>query len=162
MMSTAEAQVKPMESNNPSEISLDQIKRLLPHRAPMLMVDRLINVISGESAVGIKTISDDEWYFQGHFPQKPVMPGVMIIEALAQTAAALAMHSINLYDKDHLVYFMGIDEARFRKMVFPGSVLHLEVVRTHRRGNVWRFKGLAKVNGEVVAEAVKTAMISDK
>ncbi len=161
-MSIAEAQVKPMESNNPVEINLDQIKRLLPHRAPMLMVERLINVISGESAVGIKTISDDEWYFQGHFPQKPVMPGVMIIEALAQTAAALAMHSINLYDKDHLVYFMGIDEARFRKMVFPGSVLHLEVVRTHRRGNVWRFKGLAKVNDEVVAEAVKTAMISDK
>jgi 3-hydroxyacyl-[acyl-carrier-protein] dehydratase len=162
MMSTAQAQENPMESNNPSEINLDQVKRLLPHRPPMLMVERLINVISGESAVGIKTISDDEWYFQGHFPQKPVMPGVMIIEALAQTAAALAMHSINLYDKDHLVYFMGIDEARFRKMVFPGSILHLEVVRTHRRGNVWRFKGLAKVNGEVVAEAVKTAMISDK
>ncbi len=161
-MSAVEAQEKHMESNNPSEINLDQIKRLLPHRAPMLMIERLINVVSGESAIGIKTISDDEWYFQGHFPQKPVMPGVMIIEALAQTAAALAMHSINLYDKEHLVYFMGIDEARFRKMVLPGSVLHLEVVRTHRRGNVWRFKGLAKVDGEVVAEAVKTAMISDK
>ncbi len=162
MMSVAETQAKPMENNNQSEISLDQIMRLIPHRAPMLMVERLINVVSGESAVGIKTISDDEWFFQGHFPQKPVMPGVMIIEALAQTAATLAMHSINLYDKDHLVYFMGIDEARFRKMVFPGSVLHLEVVKTHRRGNVWRFKGLAKVNGEIVAEAVKTAMISDK
>ena len=161
-MFIAETQEKLMESNTQSEISLDQIMRLLPHRPPMLMVERLIDVVSGESAVGIKTISEDEWYFQGHFPQKPVMPGVMIIEALAQTAATLAMHSINLYDKEHLVYFMGIDEARFRKMVLPGSVLHLEVVRTHRRGNVWRFKGLAKVNGEIVAEAVKTAMISDK
>ena len=89
------------------------------------------------------------------------MPGVMIIEALAQTAAALAMHTLDLYDKEKLVYFLGIDEARFRKMVVPGDVLYLEVVKTHRRGNVWRFKGLAKVNGEVVAEAVKTAMISD-
>ncbi|OJW53453.1 MAG: 3-hydroxyacyl-[acyl-carrier-protein] dehydratase FabZ [Alphaproteobacteria bacterium 41-28] len=161
-MSVAHTQTELMENNNPSEISLDQIMRLLPHRPPMLMVERLINVISGESAVGIKTISDEEWYFQGHFPQKPVMPGVMIIEALAQTAATLAMHSINLYDKEHLVYFMGIDEARFRKMVLPGSILHLEVTRTHRRGNVWRFKGVAKVNGEIVAEAIKTAMISDK
>ena len=100
-----------MENNNQSELSLDQIMRLIPHRAPMLMVERLINVVSGESAVGIKTISEDEWYFQGHFPQKPVMPGVMIIEALAQTAAALAMHTLNLYDKEKLVYFMGIDEV---------------------------------------------------
>lgn len=144
------------------ELSLEQIKRLIPHRVPMLMVERLTNVISEESAIGIKTTSADEWYFQGHFPSKPVMPGVMIIEALAQTAATLALHSIGMYDKEMLVYFMGIDEARFRKMVFPGDVLHLEVVKTHRRGNVWRFKGIARVNGEVVAEAVKTAMISDK
>ncbi|HUX78976.1 MAG TPA: 3-hydroxyacyl-ACP dehydratase FabZ [Alphaproteobacteria bacterium] len=161
-MSALENLAESSENNDPSEISLDQIMRLIPHREPMLMVEKLINVVSGESAVGIKTISEDAWYFQGHFPKKPVMPGVMIIEALAQTAATLAMHSINLYDKEHLVYFMGIDEARFRKMVLPGSVLHLEVVRTHRRGNVWRFKGIARVNGEVVAEAVKTAMISDK
>ena len=150
-----------IENVNEVEIDLNQIMRLIPHRAPMLMVERLINVVSGDRAIGIKTVSEDDWYFQGHFPTKPVMPGVMIIEALAQTAATLAMHSLNLYDKEHLVYFMGIDEARFRKMVFPGSVLHLEVVKTHKRGNVWRFKGVAKVNDEVVAEAVKTAMISD-
>jgi 3-hydroxyacyl-[acyl-carrier-protein] dehydratase len=150
-----------MENVNQVELSLEQITRLIPHRPPMLMIEKIINVIPGESAVGVKTVSVDEWYFQGHFPQKPVMPGVMIIEALAQTAAALAMHTLDLYDKEKLVYFMGIDEARFRKMVLPGDVLHLEVQKTHRRGPVWRFKGLAKVNGEVVAEAVKTAMISD-
>jgi len=161
MSLAAETQTRLMENEGFQEISIDQIKRLIPHRAPMLMVERLMNVISGESAIGIKTTSPDEWYFQGHFPKKAVMPGVMIIEALAQTAATLAMHTLDLYDKEKLVYFMGIDEARFRKMVFPGDVLHLEVVKTHRRGNVWRFKGLAKVNEEVVAEAVKTAMISD-
>jgi 3-hydroxyacyl-[acyl-carrier-protein] dehydratase len=160
-MSLAQTQALSIEQENPVEINLDQITRLLPHRAPMLMIERLINVIPGKSAVGIKTISQNEWYFQGHFPQKPVMPGVMIIEALAQTAATLAMHSLDLYDKEKLVYFLGIDEARFRKMVFPEDVLHLEVEKTHRRGPVWRFKGLAKVKGEIVAEAVKTAMISD-
>lgn len=145
-----------------TELNEEQIKRLLPHRDPMLMVERLTDVVIGESAVGIKTTKADEWYFQGHFPAKAVMPGVMIIEALAQTAAALAMHSLDLYDKEMLVYFMGIDEAKFRKMVLPGDVLHLEVTRTHRRGNVWRFKGIARVNGEVAAEAIKTAMIAEK
>lgn len=143
------------------EIDQNQIMRLIPHRAPMLMVERLINVVAGDRAVGIKTVSEEDWYFQGHFPKKPVMPGVMIIEALAQTAATLAMHTLDLYDQEKLVYFMGIDECRFRKMVLPGDVLHLEVVKTHRRGAVWRFKGIAKVNGEVVAEAIKTAMIAD-
>lgn len=160
-MTTQEAHVDPVESKELPEINLEQIMRILPHRPPMLMVDRLIDVIPGESAVGIKKTSEDDWYFKGHFPKKAVMPGVMIIEALAQTAATLAMHSLNLYDEEKLVYFLGIDEARFRKMVFPGDVLHLEVFRTHRRGNVWRFKGVAKVNGEVVAEALKTAMIAD-
>lgn len=161
-MSLAETQNFPTEKTNEVEIDLNQVMRLIPHRAPMLMVERLTKVVSGDRAIGIKTISKEDWYFQGHFPKKPVMPGVMIIEALAQTAAALAMHSLDLYDQEKLVYFMGIDEARFRKMVLPGDVLHLEVVKTHRRGPVWRFKGLAKVNGEVVAEAIKTAMIADK
>lgn len=161
MMSTLETQSKLIENEELSELSCAQIMRLIPHRPPMLMIERLIDVVSGDRAIGIKTVSADEWYFQGHFPKKAVMPGVMIIEALAQTAATLAMHTLNLYDQEKLVYFMGIDEARFRKMVFPGDTLHLEVVKTHKRGNVWRFKGLAKVNGEVVAEAVKTAMIAD-
>jgi 3-hydroxyacyl-[acyl-carrier-protein] dehydratase len=161
-MSLAEHQAIFMDNETPSELTLENVMSLLPHRPPMLMVEKLINVIHGESAVGIKTVSPNDWYFQGHFPQKPVMPGVMIIEALAQTAAALAMHSLDLYDQEKLVYFMGIDEARFRKMVVPGDTLHLEVHKTQRRGQVWRFKGIAKVNGAVVAEAVKTAMIADK
>lgn len=161
-MTLTKTQTLSIEDVANSQLDLDQITRLLPHRPPMLMVDRLVNVVLGESAVGIKTVSVEDWYFQGHFPKKPVMPGVMIIEALAQTAAVLAMHSLNVYDQEKLVYFMGIDEARFRKMVFPGSTLHLEVQRTHRRGPVWRFKGVAKVNGEVVAEATKTAMIADE
>ena len=160
-MTTQEAHAQTIENKDLPGMTLEQIMHILPHRPPMLMVDRLIDVIPGESAVGIKKTSEDDWYFKGHFPKKAVMPGVMIIEALAQTAATLAMHSLNLYDEDKLVYFLGIDEARFRKMVFPGDVLHLEVFRTHRRGNVWRFKGVAKVNGEVVAEALKTAMIAD-
>lgn len=160
-MSTQDAQAHAMETKDHKEITREQILRILPHRPPMLMVDRLIQVVSGESAVGIKETLPDEWYFKGHFEKTAVMPGVMIIEALAQTAAALAMDHIGVYDEDRLVYFMGIDGARFRKTVLPGDVLHLEVCKTHRRRNVWRFKGVAKVNGEVVAEAVKTAMIAD-
>jgi 3-hydroxyacyl-[acyl-carrier-protein] dehydratase len=159
MMSSAEQHI--LETDSSSEISEDQVLRLIPHRAPMLMVERLTEVVSGERAVGIKTVHKDDWYFQGHFPKKAVMPGVMIIEALAQTAATLAMHTLGLYDQEKLVYFMGIDECRFRKMVSPGDTLHLEVVKIQRRGPVWRFKGRALVNGEVVAEAVKTAMIAD-
>jgi len=143
------------------ELNIDQIMRLIPHRAPMLMVEKLIDVVFDETAIGIKTVKPDDWYLQGHFPKKPIMPGVMIIEALAQTAATLAMHTLGLYDNENLVYFLGIDEARFRKIVVPGDVLHLEVTKTHRRGPVWKFKGIARVNGEVVAEAIKTAMISD-
>lgn len=154
-------QTNHIENTVSCELDTDQIMRLIPHRSPMLMIERLINVIPGESAIGVKTVSQNDWYFQGHFPSKPVMPGVMIIEALAQAAAALAMHTLDLYDQEKLVYFMGIDECRFRKMVFPGDTLYLEVTKTHRRGPVWKFKGLAKVNGEIVAEAVKTAMISD-
>ncbi|MBI2706910.1 MAG: 3-hydroxyacyl-ACP dehydratase FabZ [Proteobacteria bacterium] len=161
-MALAETRNTSMENEMPIELGLDKIMRLLPHRPPMLMVERLENVISGESAVGIKTVSAEDWYFQGHFPKKAVMPGVMIIEALAQTAAVLAMHTLDVYDQEKLVYFMGVDEGRFRKMVFPGDTLHLEVQKTHRRGPVWRFKGVAKVNGEVVAEVIKTAMIADE
>lgn len=150
------------QDTHETEIDLNDVMRLIPHRAPMLMVERLTNVVIGERAIGIKTVSQEDWYFQGHFPTKPVMPGVMIIEALAQTAATLAMHSLNLYDQEKLVYFMGIDEARFRKMVSPGDTLHLEVIKTHKRGPVWRFQGYARVNGEIVAEAIKTAMIADK
>lgn len=144
-----------------TELDALQIMRLIPHRAPMLMVERLIDIIPHESATGIKVVSPDDWYFQGHFPKKPVMPGVMIIEALAQTAATLAMHSIGMYDQEKLVYFLGVDECRFRKRVSPGDELHLHVQKIHRRNQVWRFKGIAKVKDEIVADVIKTAMIAD-
>lgn len=154
-------QSQPTPTSETSELSLSDITRLIPHRPPMLMIDRLIDVVPHESAVGIKVVSAEEWYFQGHFPRKAVMPGVMIIEALAQTAATLAMHSLGLYDQEKLVYFLGVDEGRFRKTVSPGDELHLHVQKIHRRNQVWRFKGLAKVNGDIVAEVIKTAMIAD-
>jgi 3-hydroxyacyl-[acyl-carrier-protein] dehydratase len=159
-MSLANNQIEP-QMNSSLELGIEEIQRLIPHRPPMLMVDRLIQVVPNESAVGLKKISPEDWYLQGHFPKKAVMPGVMIVEALAQAAATLAMHTLNFYDQEKLVYFMGIDECRFRKMVFPGDMLHLEVTKTHQRGPVWKFKGLAKVNDEVVAEAIKTAMFAD-
>lgn len=158
-MTTVTEQVSNQETIT---IELDEILRLIPHRFPMLLVEKIVEVVPGESAVGIKNVSINEWYFQGHFPKKPVMPGVLIIEALAQTAAALAMHYLGIQDQDKLVYFMGIDEAKFRKMVGPGDVLRLVVKKHQQRGPVWRFKGEAYVNGELVAEAMKTAMIADK
>jgi len=152
------------QASNQETITIehDEVVRLLPHRFPMLLVEKIVDVVPGESAVGIKNVSINEWYFQGHFPKKPVMPGVLIIEAMAQTAGALVMYSLGLQDEEKLVYFMGIDEAKFRKIVSPGDVLRLVVKKQQQRGPVWRFKGEAYVNGELVAEALKTAMIADK
>ncbi|MEB3702225.1 3-hydroxyacyl-ACP dehydratase FabZ [Candidatus Bealeia paramacronuclearis] len=152
---------KPVMTPDSITIEYDEIIRLIPHRFPMLLIEKIIDVVPGESAVGIKNVSINEWYFQGHFPKKPVMPGVLIIEAMAQTAAAMVMHYLGTHDKEKLVYFMGIDEAKFRKMVGPGDVLHLSVKKHQQRGPVWRFKCEAYVNGELVAEAMETAMIAD-
>lgn len=143
-----------------TEIDFAGIMRLIPHRYPMLLVERLIDIVPGEKATGIKNVSVNEPFFQGHFPGHPVMPGVLIVEAIAQTAGTLVMHSLDRYDQDNKVYFMSIDDAKFRKMVLPGDVLHLEVTKLQQRGPVWKFKGYAKVNGEIVAEATTTAMIS--
>lgn len=141
-------------------IAISEIMSLIPHRYPMLLIDRVEDVQLGHSAVGVKNVSMNEWYFQGHFPEKPIVPGVLIIEAMAQTAAVLVMKTLNLDDK--LVYFMSVEEAKFRKPVVPGDVMRLKVTKEKNRGVVWKFKGEVFVEGHLVAEAVFAAMIADK
>jgi 3-hydroxyacyl-[acyl-carrier-protein] dehydratase len=142
-------------------IGIKQIMAMLPHRYPLLLIDRLEDVRYGESAIGIKNVTMNEQFFQGHFPGHPVMPGVLIVEAMAQTAAALVIHSIGVTKGIPLVYFMSIDSAKFRKPVIPGDQLRIHVAKDRKRGNVWRFNGVAKVDGVTVAEALYTAMIMD-
>jgi 3-hydroxyacyl-[acyl-carrier-protein] dehydratase len=143
-------------------IDVRKIMEYLPHRYPMLLVDRIIDVVPGESATGIKNVTFNEPQFQGHFPGAPIFPGVMIVEAMAQTAGALVVHSGGQEFAGKLVYFMAIDEAKFRKPVMPGDVLHIHVAKQQARRNVWKFRGEGKVNGELCAEAVVTAMIVDR
>ncbi len=138
-----------------------RLMKLLPHRYPFLLVDRMFDMDRDVSAVGVKNVTINEPYFQGHFPGFPVMPGVLIIEGLAQTAGALCVHSLGEIYKPQIVYFMGIDNAKFRKPVLPGDQLHYHVRKIRSRGRAWRFFGEAKVNGNVVAEAEISAMIVD-
>lgn len=142
-------------------ISQTEIQQLIPHRFPMLLVDKLIDVVLDEKATGIKNVTINEWFFQGHFPEKPVMPGVLIIEAMAQTAGVLVMKTTDQQASGKIVYFMSIEEARFRKPVIPGDVLELHVEKQRYRSSVWKFSGKAMVDGQVVAEAVFSAMITD-
>ncbi|MGO8920453.1 MAG: 3-hydroxyacyl-ACP dehydratase FabZ [Stellaceae bacterium] len=145
-----------------AEIDIQRIMQMIPHRYPFLLIDRVVDVVSGESAVGIKNVSINEGYFQGHFPQHPVMPGVLMIEAMAQTAAVLVVQTLGPESEGKLVYFMSVDSARFRHPVFPGDQLHVKVVRKQNRGNVWKFEGQALVRDKVMAEAVFAAMIRDR
>ncbi len=142
-------------------IDIERIMAMIPHRYPFLMVDRVIEVVPGESAIGIKNVSASEPHFQGHFPDRPVMPGVLIIEAMAQTAAVIVVASLGKEAEGKLVYFMTIENARFRKPVVPGDQLRLICRKERQRANVWKFSGEAKVGDTVVAEAVYTAMIMD-
>ena len=143
-------------------IDVKQLMGMLPHRYPMLMIDRLVDVRLGHSAIGIKNVTMNEHFFQGHFPGHPVMPGVLIVESMAQTAAALVIETLGLAVASPIVYFMSVDEAKFRKPVVPGDQLRIHVTKDRKRGNVWRFAGVAKVDGVTVAEAVFTAMIMDQ
>ena len=136
-----------------------EIKRMIPHRYPFLLIDRVADMVSGETAVGHKNVTANEPHFEGHFPAKPVMPGVMIVEAMAQTAAVLVVQTLDLIDKEMLVYFMSIDACKFRKPVVPGDCLELHVEVARNRGKVWKFMGKGIVNGAVVTEAEFTAMI---
>ena len=139
-----------------------RVMQLLPHRYPMLMIDRIAEMKGNESAIGIKNVTNNEPFFQGHFPGHPVMPGVLIVEAMAQTAGALVLNSLGGNAEGKIVYFMTIDRARFRKPVVPGDVLKVHVTKLQNRGPVWKFRGEAKVDGVLVAEADYSAMIVDR
>ena len=144
-----------------ADIDRARIMQMIPHRDPFLMIDRVVDVRSGHSAVGIKLVKSDEYYFKGHFPQRPVMPGVLIVEAMAQTAAVLVVHTLGPDFEGKLVYFMSIDSARFRRPVVPGDVMMVLVTCQRHRGMVWKFDGQAKVGDKLVAEATFAAMILD-
>ena len=140
---------------------IETIQRIIPHRYPFLLVDRVMDINSTISATGIKNVTFNEPHFQGHFPGTPIMPGVAIVESMAQTAAVMLGVSLGLLDKDLLVYFMAIDKCKFRRKVIPGDVLKLfiETARGRPGGKVWRFSGVGAVEGEVAAEAEFTAIM---
>ena len=141
-------------------MDIKEIQKFLPHRYPFLLVDRIIEIEPGTKAIGIKNVTYNEGFFQGHFPGQPIMPGVLIIEAMAQVAGLLAFCSgINV---GKTVYFMSIEKAKFRKPVVPGDQLRLEINVLHQRGNVWKFSGNAIVEEKVAAEAEFTAMVTDR
>lgn len=142
-------------------IDIERIMEMIPHRYPFLLVDRVLDVKKGESAIGIKNVTANDNFFQGHFPQRPVMPGVLIIEAMAQTAAVLVVSTLGPESEGKLVYFMSVDSARFRRPVVPGDRLELHVTKERSRGNVWKFRAEGRVDGTLVAEATYAAMILD-
>lgn len=142
-------------------INIERITEMIPHRYPFLMIDRVDDVVANESAIGVKNVSINEPFFQGHFPRRPVMPGVLIIESMAQTAAVLVVETLGPESEGKLVYFMTVEGARFRRPVVPGDVLKVHVTKLQNRRNVWKFRAEAKVDGLVTAEATYAAMILD-
>jgi 3-hydroxyacyl-[acyl-carrier-protein] dehydratase len=149
------------DKKNVSQLDILKIMELIPHRYPMILVDRVIDVVPDESCTGIKNVTINEGFFQGHFPRYPVMPGVMIVESMAQTAAVLVVATLGESAKGKLVYFMTVDNARFRRPVTPGDSMRVHVRKLQQRRNVWKFTGEAKVDGTLVAEAEFAAMIMD-
>ncbi len=148
-------------SNN--SINKEQIIKLLPHREPMLLIDELVNIVPLKSAVGIVNVTKNSFFVQGHFPGQPVMPGVLIVEAFGQAAAALTAYSLSPEEvDDKLVYLMSVDKARFRNPVIPDCKLFLEIEAIRSRGRVWRYKGIAKVNDKRMADAEWAATIMDR
>ena len=146
----------------PTTIEIDRILQILPHRWPFVLVDRVTHVEPGERILGHKCVTMGEPWFQGHFPARPIMPGVLIIEALAQAGALLAASLVGFDPEKQVIFFLGIDKARFRKPVTPGDLLMLEVVPLRKGGAIWKLRGEAKVDGAVVAEAELMATIQKK
>ena len=146
-----------------NSISKEQIEKLLPHREPMLLIDRLINIVPLKSATAIVNVKKGKFFFDGHFPGQPVMPGVLIVEAFGQAAAALTAHGIDPNEyKDKLVYLMSVDKARFRNPVMPDCELHLDIEAIRSHGRVWKYKGVARVNDKKMADAEWSATIVDR
>lgn len=139
-----------------------QIMAAIPHRYPFLLIDRVVDLVLDQSAVGVKNVTINEFFFQGHFPSEPVMPGVLIVESMAQTAAVLVVATLGENAQGKLVYFMSVDNAKFRRPVVPGDQIRVHVTKVQRRMNVWKFSAQAKVDGQVVAEATYAAMIRDR
>jgi len=154
-----EQKAAPAEKQN--VLSIERIMEMIPHRYPFLMIDKVIDMVPDQYAIGVKNVSINEQHFMGHFPSKPVMPGVLIIEAMAQTSAVLVVKTLGAASEGKLVYFMSIDETRFRKPVVPGDSLHIRVDKMQSRRNVWKFNCIATVDDVKVAEAVISAMIVD-
>jgi 3-hydroxyacyl-[acyl-carrier-protein] dehydratase len=141
-----------------TEADLTLIQRIIPHRYPFLLVDKVRDIVVGKSCVGIKNVTFNEPQFQGHFPGMPIFPGVMIVEAMAQTSGILVGVTMDLADKGAKVFFMGVESAKFRRKVVPGDVMELHVTALRGGGKVWKFEGKAMVDGQLAAEAVFTAM----
>ena len=150
-----------MSETENTNIDINQIMKMIPHRYPILLIDRVLEIEAGESATSLKNVTFNEPHFMGHFPGFPVMPGVLIIEAMAQTAALVVVDYLGKEAEGKVVYFMTIDNARFRKPVTPGDSMHVHVEKVQSRGPVWKFKGTAKVDGKVCAEATFSAMITE-
>jgi 3-hydroxyacyl-[acyl-carrier-protein] dehydratase len=146
----------------PTALDIARILEAIPHRYPFLMIDRVVDVVRNQSAVGIKNVSVNEPFFQGHFPNHPVMPGVLIIESMAQTAAVLVVETLGADAAGRIVYFMSVEGAKFRRPVVPGDQLRIHVSKQRNRGNVWKFHAVARVGATEVAEATYAAMIMDR
>ncbi|MGI4976281.1 MAG: 3-hydroxyacyl-ACP dehydratase FabZ [Janthinobacterium lividum] len=143
-------------------VDIARIMRAIPHRYPLLMIDRVLEMKLGRSAIGVKNVTMNEPFFQGHFPGHPVMPGVLIIEAMAQTAAVLVVETLGPDAQGKIVYFMSIEGAKFRRPVVPGDQLRIHIIKERSRGSVWKFHAVARVDGVSVAEATYAAMIMDR
>ena len=161
-MDSTTAETQQADGEVVGTVDIARIMHAIPHRYPFLMIDRVVDVVRNRSAIGIKNVSVNESFFQGHFPGHPVMPGVLIIESMAQTAAVLVVETLGPEAAGKVVYFMSVEGAKFRRPVHPGDQLRIHVTKDRNRGNVWKFNAVARVDGVSVAEATYAAMIMDR